>query len=56
MIFQVLFTRNPFTYDTDYRSKIIRNLSFVFSQPIREVRESDCLIIDLFFVVILVDH
>lgn len=39
LVFQVLFTRNPFTYDTDYREKIIRNLPYVFSQSIREVRE-----------------
>lgn len=40
MIFQVFFTRNPFTYDTDYRSKIIRNLAYGFAQPESEVRES----------------
>jgi hypothetical protein len=36
--FQIFFARNPFTYDPNYREKIIRNLPYVFVQETREVR------------------
>jgi hypothetical protein len=37
MLKRIFFARNPFTYDPNYREKIIRNLPYVFVQENREL-------------------